>query len=95
MFAVAGRWRFDASASAEQGEALPGIVAGVRQLPGFVRGFWSRDVADPSVGLTYVVFETRAEAEEFRRAVEQNSGGQRASGVTRGQLTLLEIQAEA
>jgi hypothetical protein len=58
MYAVAGRWILEPSLSGRQGDALDGIVAGVRELPGFVRGFWSRDVADPSINLTYVVFET-------------------------------------
>jgi hypothetical protein len=95
VFAVAGRWTFDGSMSVQQDDGLSGIVAGVRQLPGFVRGFWTRDVDDPSAGSTFIVFETRAQAEEFRRAVEGNAPGQRTAGVTRGELTLLEVTAEA
>jgi hypothetical protein len=41
------------------------------------------------------VFETRAQAEEFRTAVEGNAPGQRTAGVTRGELSLLEVTAEA
>jgi len=48
VYAVAGRWTLDPSKADQQAEGLAGIVAGVRQLPGFVRGFWSRDVADSS-----------------------------------------------
>jgi hypothetical protein len=45
MYAVAGRWILEPSLSGRQSDALDGMVAGVRELPGFVRGFWSRDVA--------------------------------------------------
>jgi hypothetical protein len=58
VYAVAGHWSLDPSKSEQQAEALTGIVAGVRQLPGFVRGFWSRDVADSSANLTWIVSET-------------------------------------
>jgi hypothetical protein len=47
MCAVAERWILEPSLSGRQGGALDGIVTEVRELPGFVRGFWSRDVADP------------------------------------------------
>ena len=58
MYAVAGRWSLDPSKADQQAGALAGIVAGVRQSPGFVRGFWSRDVDDSSTNLTWIVFET-------------------------------------
>ncbi len=90
MSAIAGRWTSDTSMSGQQDEALRGIVAGVKQLPDLVGGFWSRDVAGPAVGLTLIVFETSPQAEEFRRAVERNSAGQRASGVAPGDLALVE-----
>ena len=95
MYAVAGRWRLDPSKSEQQAEALTGIVAGVRQLPGFVRGFWSRDVADSTANLTWIVFETREQAEGFRRSVEQNMPAQQESGVARNDLVLVEVVAEA
>jgi quinol monooxygenase YgiN len=95
MFAVAGQWTLDGSRSDQQREALDGIVAGVRQLPGFVRGFWSRDATDPTVHLTYVVFERRDQAESFRQAVAANAPAQAASGVSRGELRLVEVEADA
>jgi hypothetical protein len=66
MSAVAGRWILEPSLSGRQGGALDGIVAGVRELPGFVRGFWARDVADPSINLTYVVVTTRRPSRPHR-----------------------------
>jgi hypothetical protein len=95
VYAVAGRWTLDPAKADRQDDGLTGIVSGVRQLPGFVRGFWSRDVADPSASLTWIVFETREQAEEFRRAVEQNAPAQQESGVARGDLALVEVVAEA
>ena len=95
MHAVAGRWTLDPAQAERRGEALTGIVAGVQQLPGFVRGFWSRDVTDPSTSHTWIVFETREQAEKFRLSVQQNAPAQRESGVARDDLVLLEVVAEA
>lgn len=95
MYAVAGRWILDPSKASQQADALTGIVAGVRQLPGFVRGFWSRDVVDSSANLTWIVFDTREQAESFRRSVDQNVPAQQESGVARNDLVLVEVVAEA
>ncbi len=95
MYAVAGTWRLDPSMRETQEHALQGIVAGVRQSPGFVRGFWSRDVDEPDVRLTSVVFETREQAIAFRSAVETNAPAQADSGVSRTGLRLAEVQADA
>ena len=95
MYAVAGRWTSIRRRPIQQADALTGIVAGVRQLPGFVRGFWSRDVADSSANLTWIVFDTREQAESFRRSVEQNVPAQQESGVARNDLVLVEVVAEA
>jgi quinol monooxygenase YgiN len=95
VYAVAGRWTLDPSKADQQAEGLAGIVAGVRQLPGFVRGFWSRDVADSSANLTWIVFDTREQAESFRRSVEQNVPAQQGAGVARNDLVLVEVVAEA
>ena len=78
-----------------QRDSLQGIVAGVRQLPGFVRGFWSRDTTEPSVNLTYIVFDQREQAEAFMRAVRDNAAAQASSGVTGNELRLVEVEADA
>ena len=52
-------------------------------------------MTDLSANLTWVVFETREQAEGFRRAVEQNAPAQRESGVARDDLVLVEVVAEA
>lgn len=95
MYAVAGTWHMDPAMREQQSEALQGIVSGVRQVPGFVRGFWSRDVDEPGVSLTYIVFETREQAAAFRDVVEANAPAQSASGVARTGLRIAEIEAEA
>ncbi|HVF20145.1 MAG TPA: antibiotic biosynthesis monooxygenase [Mycobacteriales bacterium] len=95
MYAVAGTWHMDPEMRKEQGAALQTIVAGVRQLPGFVRGFWSRDVDEPDLSLTYILFETLEQAEEFRRAVEANAPAQAESGVGRTGLRIAEVEADA
>src|SRR4051812_48738216 len=95
MFAVAGRWTLDLDKSDQQRDALQGIVGGVRQLPGFVRGFWSRDTTDPSIHLTYIVFRQRDQADAFLHAVRGNAPAQASSGVTGNELRLVEIEADA
>ena len=95
MFAVVGRWTLDPAHADKQAESLQRIVEGVGQLPGFVRGYWSRDLAEPSLNVTYVVFETLEQAEEFRRAVQANAPAQEQTGVARDELRLVEILANA
>jgi quinol monooxygenase YgiN len=95
MFAVAGRWSLDPAHAEQQRSALGGIVEGVRQRPGFVRGFWSRDAADPAVNITYIVFEQQDQAEEFMAAVRGNAPAQTDAGVASDELRLVEVVADA
>ena len=95
MFAVAGTWTMDDSMREEQLAALPMLVAGVQQNPGFLRGFWAEDVDDPSQSVTFIVFETIDQAREFRQAVIQNAPAQTDAGVEQGALRIVEVRAEA
>ncbi len=95
MYAVAGQWRLDPSQREQQEEGRARIVEGVRDAPGFVRGFWSRDVDERDVHVTYVVFRTREQASQFMAAVEANAPAQSAAGVERHELRLLEVEADA
>lgn len=95
MFAVTGTWSMDASLKEEQLRVLPILVEGVRQNPGFVRGFWADDLDDPSRSVTFIVFETLDQARGFREAVLQNAPAQTDVGVERGGLRIVEIRAEA
>jgi hypothetical protein len=74
---------------------LAGVVEGVRRRPGFVRGFWSRDTADPTLNVTYIVFEQRSDAEQFMAAVRANAPAQSEAGVARDELNLVEVIADA
>ncbi len=95
MFAVTGTWAMDTSMLARQAEVLPAVVAGVTQNEGFVRGFWSQDVDDPSVSVTYIVFETLEQARSFRDAVIANAPAQAETGVQRNGLRIVEVKADA
>ena len=95
MFAVAGTWAMDAGMLEQQAEMLPELVAGVMQNEGFVRGFWSRDIDDPALNVTYIVFETREQALYFREAVIANAPTQGEVGIQRAGLRVLEVIAEA
>jgi hypothetical protein len=95
VFAVSGTWKLDNSMRERQAAVLPQLVAGVRQNPGFVRGFWADDLEDPDVSVTFVVFETLDQARSFREAVMANAPAQVEVGVERAGLRIVEIQADA
>lgn len=85
----------DASMRQRQTAALPQLVEGVRQNPGFVRGFWCDDVEDPDVSVTFVVFDTLDQARAFRQAVIANAPGHSSVGVGQNGLRIVELKAEA
>ena len=95
MFAVAGTWTMDRDMRERQAEALPALVAGVRQNERFVRGFWTEDVDDPATSLTFIVFETLEQARAFREAVLANAPTQAESGVDRAGLRVVNVTADA
>ena len=95
MFAVAGTWNMDASMREMHRNVLPSLVEGVKQNPGFVRGFWADDLDDPDRSVTFIVFQTLEQAQGFREAVLANAPAQQASGVERGDLRIVEIRADA
>ncbi len=95
MFAVTGTWAMDGRMVERQDEMLAALVAGVIQNEGFVRGFWSQDIDDPAVNVTYIVFETLAQARTFREAVIANAPAQAETGVQRDRLRIVEVKADA
>jgi hypothetical protein len=70
------------------------IVPGVRQNPGFVAGYWSRETSSKT-NHTFILFETEDDARAFANAVRQNQPRQQELGVQRNQLTVVEVIAEA
>jgi hypothetical protein len=94
VFAVAGTWTMDTDMRERQAEALPALVAGVRQNDGFVRGFWTEDVDDPAISLTFIVFEKLDQARAFRGAVMANAPAQAESGVEGAGLRIVKVTAD-
>ena len=72
---------------------LDRIVAGVRQAPGIVQGYWAEGIADSARGHTFVVFEDRGSAEAFAHDVGGNLENQAEAGVTNVSLEIAEITA--
>lgn len=95
MFAVAGTWKMDAEMRERQKHVLPMLVEGVKQNPGFVRGFWADDLDQPDRSVTFIVFETLDQARGFREAVMANAPAQADVGVERGELRIVEVRADA
>jgi hypothetical protein len=85
----------DTEMRVRQAELLPELVAGVRQNAGFVRGYWTEEVDDPAVSVTFIVFETLDQAEAFRQAVVANAPAQAESGVDRAGLRIVKVTADA
>lgn len=85
----------DASMLEQQAAMLPMLIDGVRQNPGFLRGYWTADVEDPSVSVTFIVFEELEQAQAFRTAVMANAPAQAESGVKRDGLRIVKISGEA
>lgn len=52
----AGTWKMDAEIREQQEHLLPMLVEGVKQNPGFVRGFWADDLDQPDRSVTFIVF---------------------------------------
>ncbi len=60
-------------------------MEGVRRRPGFVHGYWTFGVENPSVNVSFVVWESRERAEEVRQSVLGNVAAQlQPASVTRG-----------
>jgi len=78
-----------------QADMLTPLVARVAQNSGFVRGYWSQDVDDPVVNITFILFQTPDQAVAFRDAVLANAPAQAESGVERAGLRVVEIKAQA
>ncbi len=95
MFAVVGEWAMDKDMRDQQAAALPALDSGVSQNEGFVRGFWTEAVDDPTVSLTFIVFETLDQALTFRQAVTANAPGQAEAGVDRAELRIVRVTADA
>jgi hypothetical protein len=85
----------DAEMREQQEDMLPVLVEGVKQNPGFVRGFWASDLDQPEQSVTFVVFETLDQARGFREAVLANAPAQADVGVERGDLRIVEVRADA
>ncbi|HKR30302.1 MAG TPA: hypothetical protein VJT08_07485 [Terriglobales bacterium] len=67
------------------------VVPRVSKAPGFVRGVWTVD-AGRSVGISMVLFNTRADAEN---AVQQMRSNPMPPGVTLNNAEICEVVAEA
>ncbi len=92
MYAVVGVWEMDPGLREAQADGLAGIVAGVAQLPGLVKGYWGY-LEQPSRSQTFIVFEDRASAESFAADVRRNVENQERAGVRNVSLDLVTIRA--
>jgi hypothetical protein len=79
-FAVSAMFSMDASKKAQLMEGLePVVISMVRQLPGFVSGFWSWDHAT-NVTYAFIAFDTEADARALETHLKTNADGHAAQG---------------
>jgi|1186.fasta_scaffold625185_2 hypothetical protein len=90
MFAVIGVWEMDPERRNLQREVLEHLVAGVREAPGIVTGYWL-DGSDPRTSHTFIVFDDREHAQHFAADVRGNAENQSAAGVSMVSLDVAEV----
>ena len=93
MFVVIGLWELDPELREMQRQFLEGIVAGVRQAPGIVKGYWAEGTVDPRRSHTFIVFTDLESAESFAADVRGNLKNQATAGVTNLGLDIAEVSA--
>lgn len=93
MHVVIGVWQMDPAEVSAQTAALEHIVAGVRQLPGLVKGYWTA-ASGSSRSHTFVIFNERTAAAAFAADVRGNFENQARAGVVNVSLDIEEIAAE-
>ena len=67
-----------------------GVIDGVKQAPGFIRGTWTADRATGR-GIGFVVFEHRDQAESLMN-IQQSAAMVLPPGVTLESATVYEVQ---
>ncbi len=95
MHAVIGGFSMDPAKVALQRQELHQlIIPMVKELPGFVNGYWSYQPGDAK-SYSYIVFETEAQAQRLLEVVRANVAQQDAAGVAIGWLEVVEIWGQA
>lgn len=92
MHVVIGVWEMDPHRRELQVEGLPHIVAGVRQAPGLVQGFWA-DGPGSNRSHTFIVFEDEQAADAFAASVRGNAENQAMAGIRVVSLEVAEVSA--
>ncbi len=96
MYAAVGVWNMAGDWEEQQRGLHEEIVPMVRQIPGFVAGYWMGDRAAAKT-YTTIVWEDEEAAQRFKEFVT-GTGRQRRqdeSGVSNESMTVVEVLAEA
>jgi heme-degrading monooxygenase HmoA len=97
MYAAVGVWNMEAGSWEEQQRGLhEEIVPMVRQIPGFVSGYW---MGDRSTAKTYttIVWEDEEAAQRFKGFVlgDERQEAREGGGVINESFVIAEVHAEA
>ncbi len=94
-YAVISSWAMEPGRMDEQQRGLhEQVMPFVRQLPGFVAGYWTLDRAN-NRSWTTIVLEDEETARQFQATVEQNPTNRGQAGVRLESLAVVEVIGEA
>ncbi len=95
MHAVIGSFAMDRARLELQRRELEAVIMPmVKELPGFLQGYWSYEPGD-SQAYSYIAFETEAQAQRLLEVVRANAVHQAGSGVAVGWLKIVEVWGQA
>jgi hypothetical protein len=95
MHAIIGVFEMEADKQAEQRVGLhERIIPMVKNLPGFVSGYWSHDRSGPR-HYSHIVFENAEAAEQLAAIVRSDVDRQRQAGVSIVSLNVVEVLGDA
>lgn len=95
MYAVVAVFTMDRERDEENRRALKEEVIPItRQVPGFVSGYWTNDLAGPT-SYVLTVWDTEEQARNFIQVVEARRPLGEQAGVGYESLTVVEVVGEA
>jgi hypothetical protein len=95
MYALVGVWTTAGPLESEHQEELETrIVPLVRNLPGFVQGYWTADEQTGKLH-SFIVFDEENGVRRLKDVVESDSQAQARAGISYESLSIVTVQASA
>jgi hypothetical protein len=95
MYALVGVWTTAGPLESKHQEELETrIVPLVRELPGFVQGYWTADEQTGKLH-SFIVFDEKDDVRRLKDVVESDSQPQARAGISYDSLSIVTVQASA